>query len=43
VSDPIIDFAAQTELALEDITRAAGHIERLLHLSKSTQWVDSEN
>jgi hypothetical protein len=29
-------------LDLYAITRAAGHIERLLHLSKSTQWVDSE-
>ena len=30
------------DLDLYAITRAAGHIERLLHLSKSTQWVDGE-
>ncbi len=30
-------------LDLYAITRAAGHIERLLHLSKSTQWGDSED
>jgi len=30
------------DLDLYAITRAAGHIERLLHLSKSTQWVEKE-
>lgn len=30
------------DLDLYAITRAAGHIERLLRLSKSTQWVDDE-
>ena len=42
LSDYIASGETSEDLDLYAITRAACHIERLLHLSKSTQWVDSE-
>ena len=41
LSSYIASDEAVEDLDLYAITRAACHIERLLHLSKSTQWIDS--
>lgn len=40
LSEYITKEETTENLDLYAITRAAGHIERLLHLSKSTQWVE---
>jgi hypothetical protein len=43
LSDYIAGGETTEDLDLYAITRAAGHIERLLRLSKSTQWVEDES